>query len=89
MLPFFPASHALRQDLEVATGQIEDIYLWLVHTHTWLWVKNAVTPKWSPDKRNQRLKPAVFWWVYFDPYPHRQVSSSYLPVILLEDYHLS
>ena len=33
----------------------------------WLWVKNAY-PKWNPDTWNQRLEPAVPWWVYFDPY---------------------
>ena len=32
-------------------------------------VKNRY-PKWSPGKWNQGLKPAVFRWFYFDPYPH-------------------
>ena len=32
------------------------------------WVKTAY-PKWNPGKWNQRLKPAVFWWFHFDPYP--------------------
>ena len=34
----------------------------------WLWVKNAY-PKWNPGRWNQRLKPAVPWWLYFDQYP--------------------
>ena len=37
--------------------------------YTWLWVRNAY-PKRNPGKWNQRLKPAVPWWFYFDPYPH-------------------
>ena len=34
----------------------------------WLWVKNRY-PKWNPGTWNQRLKPAVCWWLYFDPHP--------------------
>ena len=36
---------------------------------TWLCVKNTY-PKWNPGKWNQRLQPAVAWWVNFDPHPH-------------------
>ena len=36
----------------------------------WLWVKNGY-PNWNPDKWNQGLKPAVFWWFHFDPYPYK------------------
>ena len=35
---------------------------------TWLWVKKRY-PKWNAGKWSQRLKPAVPWWVNFDPYP--------------------
>ena len=36
----------------------------------WPWVKNAYR-KWNPGKWNQRLKPAVPLWFYFDPYPKK------------------
>ena len=31
-------------------------------------------PKWNPGKWNQRLKPAVSWWLYFDPYPNEMLA---------------
>ena len=34
----------------------------------WQWVKNWY-PNWKPGKWSQGLKPAVFWWLNFDPYP--------------------
>ena len=37
-------------------------------TPNWWWVKNWY-PKWNPGKWNQGLKPAVPWWLNFDPYP--------------------
>ena len=55
----------------------------------WVWVKNRGTPKWNPGKWKQRLKPAVPWWLYFDPHPHdltsqvdwpKKVQTSCLPL---------
>ena len=37
--------------------------------HTWLWVKNRYH-KWTPVEWKEGLKPAVPWWINFDPYPH-------------------
>ena len=33
----------------------------------WPWVRDAY-PKWNHGKWNQRLNPAVPWWLHFDPY---------------------
>ena len=33
----------------------------------WLWVKRY--PNWNPGKWKHGLKPAVPWWLNFDPYP--------------------
>ena len=41
-------------------------------------------PKWIPDRWNQRLKPVVPWWVYFDPYPNAHFA---LPITLPAPTH--
>ena len=59
--PQAKASHEARVSAHlIACSQSQPI--------TWLWAKNAY-PKWNPGKWNQRLKPAVLWWLCFDPYP--------------------
>ena len=39
-----------------------------VSTTKWVWVKNWYL-KWNPSEWKQGLKPAVPWWLNFDPYP--------------------
>ena len=39
----------------------------------WQWVKNR-NPKWNPGKGKHGLKPAVPWWLNFDPYPSQKKS---------------
>ena len=43
----------------------------LLHKEMWVWVKNRVTPKWNPGKKEEPLYPAVHILAKaIDPYPY-------------------
>ena len=56
--------------------------LYNLHDIIWVRVKNRY-PKWNPGKWKHGPKPAVPWWLNFDPYPFgRQLSPSSSPQLV-------
>ena len=74
-LCYFREFEPARQLRVLQAGAVAGGRNWLMSVASlFLAVGQKCAPKMAcPDKWNQRLKPAVFWWVYFNPYPFGEV----------------